>query len=185
MTVCMYILKCISKDCLLMKQKNPEKHFYIYFVLCVILRLKNQRLRTRRSWRFWDWRAPEREIRRVTARSSPTAVPYVLCICQWFWCKSLAKTNRSIKSLILSHKVLNLVLFNFARNTFAIIFLFVHIKVKAFMIKIACKVVRINRIFLFTWPYQWLISKTIWEFEILNILLITLIQNCVLFLERG
>lgn len=77
MTVCMYILKCISKDCLLMKQKNSEKHFYIYFVLCVILRLKNQRLRTRRSWRFWDWRAPEREIRRVTARSSPTAVPYV------------------------------------------------------------------------------------------------------------
>lgn len=111
--------------------------------------------------------------------------PNVLCICQWFWCKSLAKTNWSIKWLILSHKVLNLVLFNFARNTFAIIFLFVHIKVKAFMIKIACKVVRINRIFLFTWPYQWLISKTIWKFEILNILLITLIQNCVLFLERG
>lgn len=112
--------------------------------------------------------------------------PNVLCIYQWFWCKSLAKTNRSIKSLILFHKVLNLmVLFNFARNTFAIIFLFVHIKVEAFMIKIACKVIRINRIFLFTWPYQWLISKTIWKFEILIILLITLIQNCVLFLEWG
>lgn len=164
MTECMYILKfCLRK-------KSQKKYFYVYFVFRVILRLKNQRLRTRRSWRLWDWRAPEREIRRVTAQSSLTAVLYVLVYyysSQWYkklynhWqqsCMYCVSVNGFDANLWQKQKDHWSHWFYFIKYwiwCIAIIFFIVCIKVKAFKIRNACKVVKINIIFLFTWPNQW------------------------------